>query len=147
MNLIRITTDLDLTVHEFPDGTYDQQNEALRRLIGQHCDIYEHVMPKRLYTKLGVKRTPSNIPGRCVCMLVDEEGGLKELEPNMAGSYLYETDKHGNPILGNILLVGEKWDREGLDFCGIDDAVFESLKLQLDSVILKMKEQMEVLGI
>lgn len=140
MNLIRISTDLDLTVHEFSDGTYDQQNEALRRLIGKHCDIYERVMPKRLYSELHMERKATNIPGQCVSMLVDEEGGLKELETNIVGSYLYETDRHGCPIVGNILFVGEKWVGDGIDFCGIEDAVLESLKQQLDDLLSKIKK-------
>ena len=29
MKLIKISTDLEMTVHEFPDGSYEQQNEFL----------------------------------------------------------------------------------------------------------------------
>lgn len=32
MKLIKISTDMELTVHDFPDGDYAQQNEILRRL-------------------------------------------------------------------------------------------------------------------
>ena len=34
MNLIKISTDLELTVHEFPSGGYAKENRFLRELIG-----------------------------------------------------------------------------------------------------------------
>ena len=34
MKIIRISTELELSVHEFPEGNYSQQNHALRELIG-----------------------------------------------------------------------------------------------------------------
>ena len=48
MKLIKISTDLELSVYEFPDGTYEEQNQFLQELIGNNCHIYEHVMPDRL---------------------------------------------------------------------------------------------------
>ncbi len=101
MKIIRISTDLELTVHEFPIGTHARQNQFLRELIGNYCSIYEHVMPRRLYTELHMKDEPTEVPGQCVSMLVDEEGRLKENDLNLIGSYLYETDRHKNYIMGN----------------------------------------------
>lgn len=145
MKIIRISTDNELSVHEFPDGTHEEQNQFLRELIGNDCCIYEHVMPDRLYTELHMFDRPSKIPGQCVSMLTDEEGRLKENVPNLIGSYLYRTEQHGCPIMGNILFVGEKWCRDGIDFCGIEDSVFELLELELRNLILTMKEIKEAL--
>ena len=111
------------------------------------CDIYEHIMPSRLYTELHMKNRPTKVPGQCVSMLIDEEGLLKENEPNPVGSYLYETDRHGHPIMGNILFVGEEWGSDGIDFCGIEDSVFENLKLQLAHMIEVMKEVKEAFSL
>lgn len=148
MNLIRISTELELTVHEFPMGSYTEQNRILRELIGNHCDIYEHVMPKRLYTELlHMKNHPTKIPGQCVSMLIDEECLLKDNKINLVGSYLYETDRHGAPIMGNILFVGEQYGDDGIDFCGIDDSVLENLKQHLNHMIDVMKGTKEVFGI
>lgn len=146
MKLIKISTDLEMTVHEFPDGTYEEQNQFLRELIGNYCRIYEHVMPKRLYSDLHMKDRPTKMPGQCVSMLIDEEGRLKENEPNLIGSYLYETDRHGCPIMGNVLFVGEEWSGDGIDFCGIEDSVFQLLELQLNNMIFAMKATKEALG-
>lgn len=36
MKLIKISTDLELTVHEFPSGGYAKENRFLWELIGNH---------------------------------------------------------------------------------------------------------------
>lgn len=143
MKIIKISTDLEMTVHDFPGGNYSQQNHLLRELIGNHCSIYERVMPKRLYTELHMKRSTTNVPGECVCMLVDEEGLSKEIPPNLIGSYLYETDIHKQRIVGNILFVGEAWEEDGIGFCGIDDKVFAVLEQKLTDLLHFAKEVKE----
>lgn len=146
MKIIKISTDMELTVHEYPTGTVSEQNEYFRNLIGNGCDIYEHVMPARLYTDLKMKNHPTNIPGQCVSMLIDEEGLLKENVPNFVGSYLYKTDKHNIPIMGNILFVGEEWGSDGINFCGIEEETFKLLETELSNMILAIKATMEVLS-
>ena len=139
MKIIRISTNNEISVHDFPEGNHTEQNRVLRELIGDGCCIYEHVMPRRLYTDLHMKNRPTRLPGQCVSMLVDEEGGLKEGAPNLIGSYLYETDKPGYPIMGNVLFVGEQWDENGIDFCGIEASTFTVLHLQLNKLVLAGK--------
>lgn len=146
MKLIKISTDLEMSIHDFPTGNHSKQNKALRELIGNGCELYEHVMPRRLYTELHQKDHPTKIPGQCVSMLIDEEGRLKKgMVPNLIGSYLYETDKHSNPIMGNILFVGEEWSGDGTDFCGIEEETFKTLELQLNNMIFAMKATKEAL--
>lgn len=146
MKLIKISTDLEMTIHEFPKGSYEKQNKVLRELIGNECEMYEHVMPRRLYTELHQKNHPTKIPGQCVSMLIDEEGLLKKgMVPNLVGSYLYETDIHGNPIMGNVLFVGEKWSESGVDFCGIEETVFKELEAQLNIMLFGMRLTKEVI--
>lgn len=147
MKLIKISTNLELTIHDFPTGTHGEQNEYLRELIGEDCRLYEHVMPKRLYTDLKMKNHPTKIPGQCVSMLIDEEGLLKEGNiPNLIGSYLYETDKHKIPIMGNVLFVGEEWTGDGIDFCGIEEETFKLLELELNNMVYAMKATKEALS-
>ena len=52
MKIIKVSTELEMSVHEFPSGTIREHNKALCELIGNGCDLVEHVMPKRLYTEL-----------------------------------------------------------------------------------------------
>lgn len=81
MKIIKISTEFEMTIHDFPEGTMREQNKVLCELIGNGCDIVEHVMPNRLYTMLKMSPTPTRMPGECVSMLIDEEGRLK---PNRA---------------------------------------------------------------
>lgn len=62
MKIIKVSTELEMSVHEFPEGTMREQNKALYDLIGNGCDIVEHVMPKRLYTELKMPSTPVKEP-------------------------------------------------------------------------------------
>lgn len=135
MKLIKITTKNEISVHEFPEGNYSEQNKALRKLIGPKCDIYEHVMPRRLYDELGGSNKVGKDKGSCVSMLVDEEGLYHDLDSNTVGSYLYESDKHGCCIMGNILIVGEQQTHDGIDFCGMSEQQFELLYPKLKKLV------------
>ena len=130
MNIIRITTKNEISIHEFPKGNYHVQNKTFRELIGPCCEMYEHVMPRRLYLEMG----------DCVSMLMDEEALYHDLEDNMVGSYLYEADKHGHVIKGNILIVGEVWTPDGIDFCGISDSKFNLLYPKLEKLVKKARD-------
>lgn len=139
MKIIKVSTELEMSVHEFPSGTIREHNKALCELIGNGCDLVEHVMPKRLYTELKMPSSPVKEPGKCVSMLIDEEGRLKPNKANLIGSYLYEFDKHGCPIVGNILFIGEKMGDDGVEFCGISEENFSLLETELKNMITAMK--------
>lgn len=145
MKIIKVSTDLELSIHDFLEGNHSQQNKVLRELIGNNCELYEHVMPKRLYTELKQVDHHTKIKGQCVSMLIDEEGLLKDNTVNLIGSYLYETDKHNQPIVGNILFVGEEWGGDGIDFCGIEESTFKKLELMLNNMIFAMKATKEAM--
>ena len=59
MKIIKVSTELEMSVHEFPSGTIREHNKALCELIGNGCDLVEHVMPKRLYTELKMPSSPA----------------------------------------------------------------------------------------
>ena len=50
--IIKVSMDLEVTVHDFPEGKLETQNRQLCELIGDGCDMIENVMPKRLYREL-----------------------------------------------------------------------------------------------
>lgn len=89
--IIKVSTDNEVTFHEW------HEEADLCSLIGEQCSYCERVFPRRLYEVLGCKRN--------VVMLVDEDGLQHGCEMNAVGSWLYQTDVHGDPILGNILFV------------------------------------------
>lgn len=145
--IIKVSTGMEVTVHDFPEGSIREQNRVLYELIGNGCDMVEHVMPKRLYRELGHSNQPRVKNSKCVSMLIDEEGLLKENKPNLIGSYLYETDKHRQPIVGNVLFVGEAYEGDGISFTGIEPEAFEKLYTQLKNMAMAMKATKEVLGV
>ncbi|MCI7739163.1 MAG: hypothetical protein MSR29_07240 [Lachnospiraceae bacterium] len=130
--IIKVSTDLKITVHDFPEGTISEQNRQLCELIGNGCSMIENVMPKRLYTGFGHTTHVTSKDSKCVSMLVDEEFLFRSnSKPNLIGSYMYETDKHKNPILGNVLFVGNEYKGDGISFCGIERGTFDCLYKQL----------------
>ena len=52
-------------------------------------------------------------------MIVNDEGLLLELPLNRLGSILYETHKHGSPIVGNIVIMKEGMTSRGPDIIGL----------------------------
>ena len=134
--LIRVSTDLQVTIHDYPEGSYQMQNGVLCKLIGDDCDLYETVKPRRLYSKVKIGKEMAKRDHQIV-MLVDEEGLLKSSEANILGSWLYETDKHGYPIVGNVLFVGTEYKNMGIDLCGVPEDVAESLKEEFEERIAK----------
>lgn len=140
MRIIKISTDLEMQVFEYPEGDLSAQMQALQDLVGNGCDYVERVRPRRLYTMLGVPRVVTTNPGECATMIVDEDGLLRNLPVNAVGSWLYETDRHGSPIVGNIVIVGEIYVGTGIKFCGISDDLFERLYPKLQQIIEKVRE-------
>lgn len=71
-----------------------------------------------------------NRPQRPFTMIVNEEGLLMQLPTNPIGSVLYETDKHGSPIVGDVVILKDILTDEGPDIGGLTDAeVFEVMNL------------------
>ena len=62
---------------------------------------------------------------RPMIFLADEEGHLKKLPLNQLGSYFYDTERHGWPIVGDIILAVP----DGEYILGLEDA--EAMKIQL----------------
>ena len=144
--VIVITPEGNISTKEFPSGTYREQNKQLSGMIGEACRNVEHVMPVRLYTGLGgYPDYPYN--GRCrPNMLVDEEGMYHNLKVNIVGSWLYQTDIHGCPILGNIIIAEETEKGDGLDFIGLSDDQFKLLMPQFERLCKKARENHEIIA-
>ena len=70
---------------------------------------------------------------RPMMFLADVEGPLKKLPLNQLGSYFYDTERHGWPIAGDIILAVPF----GEYIIGIDDVEVLKLKLLKDFKFLK----------
>ena len=136
--MILITTDDEVKELEYPTG-FGSWNK-LRDHIENECELLEHVQPKRLYTEIGAGFEIKNVPGSKVSMLVDEEfyfhcDGTKL---NKIASWLYETD--GSPILGNALIIGEKYGNEGIAFCEMSEEQFDLVFPKLEELGKRFKD-------
>lgn len=103
MKGIKITTDNVIsTVDVQKNGSplYD----LMRKAVGGHC---ENVYPRRLK--------------RGFVMIVNEEGLLHDLPINAVGSYLYGTDLHGQPIVGDVIILKLGYYQGELDVVGMTD--------------------------
>lgn len=95
-----ITTDNLMRIEEFTAPVY----KSIGRAVGGYIEI---VHPRGLTSPY--------------CMVVNEEGLLIGLPLNLLGSTLYDTFRHGNPIVGNIVLLKEGFVDGERDLIGLDD--------------------------
>lgn len=132
MKIIRIKTDNTIQVLQYPEENDPRiENEKLRKFIGESCEVLEHVRPRRLYEELGASVKPTRFKGDCVGMLIDDNGIANKLPVNLSASWLYGADVHGCPIVGDVLIIGEYWEGDGISFCGLSEYNFGILFGQL----------------
>lgn len=68
-------------------------------------------------------------------LVVDEEGLLKDNRLNPHASFIYGILKHGQPIVGEALMLKEEMGNEGPELAGIDGDIALGLKNILDETI------------
>ena len=101
MKGIVITTKNEMRVQEFSEPAHRSIGDA----VGGYFEVVRPVRLKRPY-----------------CMIANEEGVLLNLPMNVFGSFLYGTDYHGNPILGDIVLLKEGINSDGEpDILGLNE--------------------------
>lgn len=114
---IVISTDNMVEVKDFAPPLYQSLGEAVGGTI-------ELVRPRGL--------------ARPFVMIVNDEGLLLDLPLNRLGSILYETHKHGSPIVGNIVIMKEGMTSSGPDIIGLDleeeDVLIRDLREAFQSV-------------
>ena len=99
MKGIVITTDNKVEVQTF--------GEPLYQTIGKDVGGYIEVVH------------PKGLPEPFI-MIVNEEGLLQQLPPNLFGCMLYGTDQHGSPIVGNFVIMKEGIRYGEPDIVGLD---------------------------
>lgn len=136
MQIIKISAGGDISLHEFSDDI-----GTLRALIGPECNTAEHVRPMRLYTVLGGGAVCTWNQGEAVAMLVDEDGYYHDLPVNLIASWLYETANHWYPILGDVLIIGEYLNSDGIAFSGLCNTQIQILLPQLMNLSDQIKRR------
>ena len=120
MKGIVVTTDLEIRIEEFSDPLYKTVGSAVGGYI-------EHVKPARLLHPY--------------CMIVNEEGRLLDLPLNYVGSYFYGTDQHGEPIVGNIVIMKDGYRGGEPDIVGLNDIEAEQIKDVIIDLIEPLHQQ------
>lgn len=77
-----------------------------------------------------------------LCMVIDDEGLLKGYAINSIASILYGTLEHGQPIVGNAVILREGFvngERDFVDMTDEDQMTLVILMTSLGNVTLKME--------
>lgn len=74
-----------------------------------------------------------------LCMVVDDEGLLKGFSVNKIASVLYGTLEHGQPIVGNAVILREGFVDGERDFMSLDDDDEVGLLFLLDLLGIGVK--------
>ena len=124
-----------LSTHSFEPQIVPVQGEdimdTVRKMIG--CEWVEVVHPRRLSEQYAV--------------LVDEEGLLKANPVfNEIASYLYEIEQHGQPIVGDAVIVRVVYDPEagaGLEWLSPEEAeiLANNIRVGLKQFILRLRRK------
>ena len=124
-----------LSTHSFEPQIVPVQGEdsmdTVRKMIG--CEWVEVVHPRRLSEQYAV--------------LVDEEGLLKASPVfNEIASYLYEIEQHGQPIVGDAVIVRVVYDPEagaGLEWLSPEEAeiLANNIRVGLKQFILRLRRK------
>ncbi len=119
MKALKISTNLEIEAVELSEPLY----KSIRNELGGYLEV---VRPMKLV--------------RPFCMIVDEEGLLKNLPLNPLGCWLYGTEEHLQPIVGDIIIMAEMDSIDGIIFKGLTDTQIESLTNDLTEFIQTYKE-------
>lgn len=127
MKAVVIRTNGIITVEKLREPLH----EDTRRILGGLCEV---VHARRLKD-----------PYR---MLVNESGLLLGLDKNRVGCYLYGTDIHGAPIVGNVIIMKEAVVNElgERDIVGLSDRearTVEKTMSMLQQMLLALAEAQE----
>ena len=88
MKTIKITADNKISIIDVDFDNY----KAIQKVIGGYI---ETVKTQKMFDYFG----------RPVLMLVDEDEYEKQLSGNAVGSFMYDFEKYGLPILGDIIFA------------------------------------------
>ena len=126
MKGIVITTKYEMRVQEFSEPAYKSVGEA----VGGWIEVVRPVRLKYPY-----------------CIVVNEEGMLRNLPMNTLGSFLYGVDNHGSPIAGDIVLLKEGINSDGeYDLLGLTEQDIKYLCTMVVTVSggeIKLKQEVE----
>lgn len=119
MKALKISTNDEVTII----GLQKPLHRTLQEELGGYFEI---VRPQRLASPF--------------CMIVDEDGLSKGLPVNQIGSLLYETDRHGSPIVGDIIIMALQSGPDGFDITGLSNSEAAGLETMFRQMAEKLRE-------
>ena len=120
MKGIVISTANTIQTTEIPENGH-RLYDLVRDAVGGYM---ENVYPMRL--------------DRNLIMVVNEEGLLMGLPINPVASYLYGMDIHGQPIVGNVIILKKGYFEDEPDIVGIPDDEAETIIETLNKTIFSI---------
>ena len=120
MKGIVISTANTIQTTEIPENGHPLY-DLVRGAVGGYI---ENVYPMRL--------------DRNLIMVVNEEGLLMGLPINPVASYLYGMDIHGQPIVGNVIILKKGYFEDEPDIVGIPDDEAETIIETLNKTIFSI---------
>lgn len=116
MRAVKIETNAGISVVEITGESIEQQNDSIYKHLGGYFDVVRM--------------------GRDACMLVDDEGLLKGLQPNQMAMMI-----SGYPLLvGTALIVGTRESDDGDEFCDAPER-FIKLSAELNGTAAVWEEE------
>lgn len=122
MKGVVITPDFDVTIEDF--------STPLHTSVGNTVGGYiEHVKP------IGLKEP--------LCMIVDDEGLLKNRPFNPIASSLYGFQFHGHPIVGVAVIMKDEYVNGGRDIVGLSDDEASRIHKEFSEIAKPFKQMMK----
>lgn len=112
MKGIIITTENKVEIKDFDEPLYKSVGAA----VGGHIELVHPIGLADPYV-----------------MIVNEEGLIYELPLNVLGCVLYGTHNHGQPIVGDIVVMKTGWTDDGPDIVGLEDQECAELAATFDA--------------
>lgn len=126
MKGIVITTKNEMWVQEFSEPAYRSIGDA----VGGWIEIVHPVRLEQPY-----------------CMIVNEEGMLRNLPINVFGSFLHGVDRNCIPVLGDIVLLKEGINSDGEpDILGLNEQEIKHMCDMVSAVSsgeIKLRQEVE----
>ena len=135
--MVLVTTDCEVSVIDFPvekSGDYMEELRGFYKAI--NCDCIEVVHARYLNPMMNEKNK--------LVMVVDEEGFINAKKFNIVGSLFYGSQEHGQPIVGDILIMTEENSFDGPNLAGLEEDRAEAVAAQIRAIIdnFNLKEGM-----
>ena len=128
--MVLVTTNCEVSVIDYPVDKPDDYMAELRGFYNAiSCDCIEIVNARYL--------NPILNEDTHLVMVVDEEGLMNIKRLNIVGSLFYGTHEHGNPIVGDILIMTQEITFDGPALAGLDEAVAESVAAKIRDIVSK----------